>query len=206
MVDKSIHQSGSGGGKLFVARHGETEWSKVGKHTGTTDLPLIESGREVARAAGKALAGRSFVGRYVSPLRRAQETAELMGLSDLTVLDDLREWDYGNVEGISSAEMSKKIGRDWEIFRDGVGPGNTPGETVEDVAARASHVLARVLPQLADGDVILVAHGHLLRILTAVFLQEQPRFAASLMLDAGCVGVLGYHHDIPCIDSWNVRH
>lgn len=187
-------------------RHGETQWSRNGRHTGVTDLPLLPAGKAVARAAGQALAGHEFVARFVSPLQRARRTAELIGLSGLEVDEDLREWDYGGYEGLSTAQIREQVGYAWEIFSNGVVPGETPDETVEDVAARASHVLSRVTPLLEQGDVILVAHGHLLRILAAVYLRQEPRFAAQLMLDAGAVCALDHHHDIPCIDSWNTTH
>lgn len=195
-----------GKGQLVLVRHGETEWSRSGRHTGTTDLPLLPAGEAVARAAGQALAGRHFVAEFVSPLLRARETARLIGLQNLEIDDDLREWDYGGYEGRSTEQIREDLGYDWEIFSHGVIPGATPGETVEDVAARASHVLTRVQPLLADGDVILVAHGHLLRILAAAYLRQEPRFAAQLMLDAGAVCALGHHHDIPCVLSWNTTH
>lgn len=195
-----------GKGQLVLVRHGETEWSRSGRHTGTTDLPLLPAGEAVARAAGQALAGRKFVAEFVSPLQRARRTAELIGLKNLEVDDDLREWDYGGYEGLSTLQIRDKVGYDWEIFADGVVPGATPGETVEDVAARASHVLTRVMPLLEQGDVILVAHGHLLRILAAAYLRQEPRFGAQLMLDAGAVCGLSHHHGVPCIDSWNTTH
>lgn len=187
-------------------RHGETQWSRDGRHTGTTDRPLLPAGEAVARAAGQALAGRHFVAEFVSPMQRARRTAELIGLRKLEIDDDLREWDYGGYEGKSTSQIRDEVGYDWEIFSHGVIPGETPGETVEDVAARASHVLGRVVPLLDEGDVILVAHGHLLRILTASYLRQEPRFAAQLTLDAGAVSALDHHHDIPCIHSWNTTH
>lgn len=193
-------------GRLVLVRHGETQWARDGRHTGTTDLPLLPAGEAVARAAGQALAGHHFVAEFVSPLLRARRTAELIGLQNLEIDDDLREWDYGGYEGKSTPQIREEVGYDWEIFADGVIPGETPGETVEDVAARASHVLARVHPLLEQGDVILVAHGHLLRILAAAYLRQQPRFAASLQLDAGAVCALDTHHGIPTIASWNTTH
>ena len=195
-----------GTGQLVLVRHGETEWSRDGRHTGTTDLPLLPTGEAVARAAGQALAGRHFVAEFVSPLTRARRTAELMGLRNIEIDDDLREWDYGGYEGLSTPQIRAQVGYDWEIFSHGVVPGSTTAETVEDVAARASHGLGRVMPLLDEGDVVLVAHGHLLRVLAAVYLRQEPRFGAQLMLDAGAVSALGHHHDIPCIDSWNTTH
>lgn len=189
---------------LVLIRHGETEWSRSGQHTGTTDLPLLPEGEDCARRAGEFLAGVNFVAAYSSPLQRARRTAELAGLTDVQIDENLREWDYGGYEGLTTPQIREQTGDPtWEIFKDGVIPGKTPGETVEDVAARMSHVLAKVQPQLHEGNVALVAHGHALRILTAVFLQLSPRFGMRLLLDAGAVSRLGYHHDAPTIQVWN---
>ena len=194
-------------GRLVLLRHGETEWSRDGLHTGLTDLPLTDHGRAQAAEAGERLRAHGVEPALVlcSDLRRAADTAKLAGLRAQTDVD-LREWDYGGYEGKSTPQIREEVGYDWEIFADGVIPGETPGETVEDVAARASHVLARVHPLLQQGDVILVAHGHLLRILAAAYLRQQPRFAASLQLDAGAVCALDTHHGIPTIASWNTTH
>lgn len=189
---------------LVLIRHGETEWSRSGRHTGTTDLPLLPEGEACARRAGEVLSGVEFVAAYSSPLLRARHTAELAGLHDVQVEANLREWDYGGYEGLTTPQIREQTGDPtWEIFKDGVVPGATPGETVEDVAARMSHVLATVTPQLHKGNVALVAHGHALRILTAVFLQLSPRFGMRLLLDAGAVCRLGFHHDAPTIQVWN---
>ncbi|KNX37120.1 histidine phosphatase family protein [Luteipulveratus halotolerans] len=190
-------------GRLVLLRHGETEWSKSGQHTGTTDIPLTAVGEQAARDTAALLEAYDIVGVHCSPLTRARRTAELAGLTDYVVDEDLREWDYGAYEGMTTPQVREQLGYQWEIFEHGVAPGATPGETVEDVAARASHVLQRVWPQLHEGDVVLVAHGHLLRILTTVWLREQPRFGAKISLDAGSVSVLGEHHDVPTIDVWN---
>ena len=190
-------------GRLVLVRHGETQWSRDGRHTGTTDLPLLPAGEAVARAAGQALAGHHFVAEFVSPLLRARRTAELIGLQNLEIDDDLREWDYGGYEGRSTAEIREETGTAWDVFRDGVVPGPTPGETVEEVAARASRVLRRVTPTLADGDVVLVGHGHTSRVLATVWLRTTPRLAAGLTLDAAHLAVLGHHREDPCIISWN---
>lgn len=190
-------------GRVLLLRHGQTEWSLSGQHTGVTDLPLLPEGEEAARAARRFFAGRNIVAVRVSPMSRARRTADLAGLTDVTIDEDLREWDYGGYEGLSTPQIRQQLGYDWELFADGVVPGDSPGETIEDVAARASHVLDRIRSDLAVGDVVLVGHGHTSRILATVWLRTTPRFAANLTLDAGRVCVLGHHHDEPTIEMWN---
>lgn len=189
-------------GKLVLLRHGETEWSRTGRHTGLTDIPLTPHGEELARAAGELVQGYDFRLVLSSPLQRARRTAELAGL-DADIDPLLVEWDYGGYEGRTTKEIRAELGYNWTTFAHGVIRGETPGETVEEVAARASRVLTRVLPAMASGDVALVAHGHYLRILTAVFLRQAPRFAASISLDAGSVSVLGFAREQPAILAWN---
>ena len=189
-------------GKLVLLRHGETEWSKQGRHTGLTDIPLTARGEHLARNAGRLVAGYDFSLVLTSPLERAQRTAELAGLT-AEVDPLLVEWDYGGYEGRTTRDIRAELGYNWSAFTHGVIRGSTPGETVEEVAARASRVLTRVLPAMAQGDVALVAHGHLLRILTSVFLRKAPRFGAQLTLDAGSVSVLGFYREQPAILSWN---
>jgi probable phosphoglycerate mutase len=168
-----------------------------------TDLPLTRNGEQVARNLRGLLATFDFRLVLASPLQRARHTAELAGLRP-EITPDLREWDYGGYEGLTTPQIRDQLGvPDWTVFRDGVVPGDTPGETVEEVAARASRVLARVLPVLADGDVALVGHGHSLRVLTTVFLQQEPRMGAQLLLDAGSLSVLRYEHAVPSIGLWN---
>jgi len=189
-------------GKLVLLRHGETEWSRTGRHTGLTDIPLTEHGEDLARAAGELVTEYDFGLVLSSPLQRARRTAELAGL-DADIDPLLVEWDYGGYEGRTTKEIREELGYNWTTFAHGVIRGETPGETVEEVAARASRVLTRVLPAMASGDVALVAHGHYLRILTAVFLRQAPRFAASISLDAGSVSVLGFAREQPAILAWN---
>lgn len=189
-------------GKLVLLRHGETEWSKSGRHTGRTDIPLTAHGEQLARAAGELVRGYDFTLVLSSPLQRARRTAELAGL-DAEIDPLLVEWDYGGYEGRTTRDIRAELGYNWTAFAHGVIRGETPGETVEEVAARASRVLTRVLPAMADGDVALVAHGHYLRILTAVFLRQAPRFAASISLDAGSASVLGFSREQPSILAWN---
>lgn len=189
-------------GKLVLLRHGETEWSRSGKHTGLTDIPLTSRGEELARGAGRLLGDYDFSLVLTSPLQRASRTAELAGL-EAEVDHLLVEWDYGGYEGRTTREIRAELGYDWSAFTHGVIRGETPGETVEEVAARASRVLTRVLPAMAEGDVAVVAHGHFLRILTAVYLRQAPRFGAQISLDAGSVSVLSYYREHPAILSWN---
>jgi probable phosphoglycerate mutase len=189
-------------GKLVLLRHGETEWSREGRHTGLTDIPLTPHGEDLARQAGALVRGYDFGLVLTSPLQRSRRTAELAGL-DAEIDPLLIEWDYGGYEGRTSADIRAELGYNWTAFAHGVIRGKTPGETVEEVAARASRVLTRVLPAMAEGDVALVAHGHFLRILTAVFLREAPRFGARITLDAGSVSVLGFYREQPAILAWN---
>jgi len=190
-------------GRLVLVRHGETEWSRSGQHTGTTDIPLTPEGERDARALGSRLAEFDLALVLSSPLGRARRTAELAGLTP-TIDPDLVEWDYGGYEGRTTAEIRETLGDpSWTVFDDGVVPGDTPGETVEEVAARASRVLVRVEEPLRTGDVALVAHGHLLRILAATFLRQEARFGASLLLDAGAVCVLEHERGVPAIRAWN---
>jgi probable phosphoglycerate mutase len=189
-------------GKLVLLRHGETEWSRQGRHTGLTDVPLTAHGEDLARQAGELVRGYDFALALSSPLQRSRRTAELAGFhAEIDPL--LVEWDYGGYEGRTSADIRAELGYNWTAFSHGVIRGETPGETVEEVAARASRVLTRVLPAMAEGDVALIAHGHFLRILTAVFLREAPRFGARIALDAGSVSVLCYYREQPAILAWN---
>ncbi len=188
--------------EIVILRHGETEWSRSGRHTGLTDLPLTARGEAGAVAAGELLRGREFALVLASPLQRARRTAELAGLTP-EIDPELLEWDYGGYEGRTTAEIRAELGRPWSVFEDGVVPGATPGETVEEVAARGSRVLVRIAPALQRGDVALVAHGHFLRILTAVYLRQEVRFAAQLPLEAGGVCVLGHEKELTAIRAWN---
>lgn len=191
-------------GELVVLRHGETEWSRSGQHTGMTDLPLLPEGEAQARAVRRPLAERQFVEVRVSPLERARRTAELAGLSTDVIDPDLVEVDYGRWEGRTTADISAELGRTWSLWTDGTEPGDTPGESLPEVAARVDRVLARVRPRLADGDVALVAHGHLLRILTARWLGLNPESGSLFALQAGSYGLLGHEHDRPVLTGWNV--
>jgi probable phosphoglycerate mutase len=192
-------------GELVVLRHGQTEWSKSGQHTGVTDLPLLPEGEERARELRDALAGRHFAAVWVSPRQRARRTAELAGLRATAVVDDLVEMDYGGYEGRTTADISEELGREWSVWRDPVAPGRTPGETLDQVAERVDRVLGAAQPLLADGDVALVAHGHVLRVLTARYLQLPPDCGRLFALPAGSYGVLGQEHARPALTGWGLR-
>jgi broad specificity phosphatase PhoE len=192
-------------GELIVIRHGETAWSAARRHTGRTDIPLTEAGESSAAALTAALAARPVVAAFTSPAQRAARTAHLAGLAGVRTDPDLAEWDYGGYEGRTTADIRAER-PDWYLWRDGVIPGDAehPGETIEQVADRADAVLKRVTPLLADGDVVLVAHAHLLRILTARWLGQEPASGRLFRLDTGTLSTLGTEHDEPVITSWNV--
>ncbi len=198
-------------GELILLRHGETEWSRTGRHTGRTDVTLTARGEAAAAALAPALARRQIRAAFASPARRAVRTAELAGLTDARPDPDLREWDYGGYEGRTTAQIqSERPG--WYLWRDGVTPGDAdhPGETIAQVGARADAVLARLRPLLDDrgephrGDVVLVAHGHILRVLTARWLGLEPAAGRLFRLDTGTFSILGTEHGVPVIASWNV--
>lgn len=144
-----------------------------------------------------------------SPLQRAQHTAELAGLADLAgptgieIDPRLVEWDYGGYEGLTTTQIRARLSHSWTVFDDGVVPGATPGESIEAVAARVAAVLAGLAADLQEGDVALVGHGHCLRVLATVFLRQEVRMGAQLLLDAGSVSVLEYEREQPAIRSWN---
>ncbi|QKW35060.1 histidine phosphatase family protein [Actinomadura sp. NAK00032] len=192
-------------GELVLVRHGETEWSRARRHTGLTDVPLTARGEEQARSLHGALKERRIALALVSPAQRARRTAELAGLAAAETDPGLWEWDYGGYEGITTAEIRE--GRPgWFLWDDGVVPGDAahPGETVEQVGARADAVLARAVPALADGDVALVAHGHFLRVLTARRLGLEPALGRLFALGTGTLSALGTEHGRPVVSAWNV--
>ena len=189
-------------GEIVVVRHGQTDWSRTGRHTGRTDLPLLPEGEEQARAVAPLVAGRDFVQVRVSPLRRARQTADLAGLAVTDVDEDLVELDYGGYEGRTTDEISAGLGRAWSVWQDGVVPGDSPGETLAAVGDRVDRVLGRVRALLEHGDVALVAHGHVLRVLTARWLGLPPEAGGLFALPAGRVGVLGHEHARPVLTGW----
>jgi len=192
-------------GDLILLRHGETEWSLAGKHTGRTDIPLTPRGEAAAAALAPMLAHRDIVAVFTSPARRAITTASQAGLADAAPDPDLWEWDYGGYEGLTTAQIQEQH-PGWYLWRDGVIPGDAehPGETIGEVGQRADRVLARVTSLLAGGDVALVAHGHVLRVLTARYLRLEPSAGRLFRLDTGTVSTLGTEHAEPVILSWNV--
>jgi broad specificity phosphatase PhoE len=192
-------------GEIVVLRHGQTEWSRSGQHTSVTDLPLLPEGEEQARRLGETLKERTFAAVWVSPRLRARRTAELAGLTPTAVDEDLVELDYGGYEGRTTAAISEEMGRTWSIWVDGTIAGETPGETLKDVGVRVDRVLDRARPLLADGDVMLIAHGHVLRILTARWLGLEPAAGRLLALPAGSYGVLGHEHARPVLTGWGLR-
>jgi probable phosphoglycerate mutase len=192
-------------GELVVIRHGQTEWSRSGQHTSVTDLPLLPEGEEQARNLGKALADRRFVEVWVSPRQRARRTADLAGLTPTGIEDDLVEVDYGGYEGRTTMEIRAELGYPWTLWENGTVPGATPGETLAAVAVRVDRVLARVIERLADGDVALVAHGHVLRVLTARWLRLPPENGALFALPAGSYGILGHDRERQVLTGWGLH-
>jgi probable phosphoglycerate mutase len=182
---------------VYTIRHGETEWSLNGRHTGTTDIPLTENGRRLAALLRPALTRQPFALVLVSPLQRARETCALSGLADKAVVEpDLVEWNYGAYEGLTPAQIHEAA-PGWLIFRDGC-PG---GEAPDDVGARADRVIARA--RAVEGDVALFAHGHVLRVLVARWLGLPAGGGQHFLLDTGTLSVLGYYRGIPALKSWN---
>lgn len=182
---------------VFCIRHGETEWSLSGQHTGTTDIPLTENGRKLARRLAAPLAREKFALVLVSPLQRARETCALAGLGEVAIVEpDLVEWNYGSYEGLTLREIHE-IDPDWMLFRDGC-PG---GETPEQVGARVDRVIARA--RSAEGDVALFAHGHVLRTLAARWTGQLPEGGQRFLLDTGTISILGFYRDIPAVKQWN---
>lgn len=185
--------------QVWLVRHGETEWARLGRHTGRTDIPLTEVGREQAAALGRHLAGHAFTLALTSPLSRAYDTARLAGFEGRMSVDpDLAEWDYGDLEGRTTPEIREAM-PGWTIW-DGPWPG---GETVEEVGARADRVIARCLADDVTGDVVLFAHGHLLRVLAARWLRLAPAMGCLFALGTATTGVLGWDRANPVVETWN---
>lgn len=195
-----------GVGELILIRHGETEWSRSGQHAGLTDIPLTDAGVAAGKALAAALPRYHLVAAFTSPLNRALRTAELAGLVGVEPDLDLLEWDYGAYEGMTEAQITETR-PGWNLWRDGVmsGDADHPGETLKQVAARTDAVLRRVRPLLNDGDVALVAHGHLQRVLSARWLGLDPSAARLLRHpDPGTLSALGTEHEQPVISLWNL--
>ncbi|MEV5276801.1 histidine phosphatase family protein [Streptomyces sp. NPDC051994] len=193
-------------GELILVRHGETEWSISGRHTSYTDLPLTAHGEEQARSIAPLLADRPIGLVLASPLQRALRTAELAGFKNARITPDLHEWDYGGYEGVKTVDIHR--GRpDWNLWTDGVAPGpaDHPGESPAEVGERVDRVLAEAEAALraSDEDVVLFAHSHALRVLTARYLGLPASGGALFVLDTGTVSRLGREHGRPVITAWN---
>jgi probable phosphoglycerate mutase len=184
---------------IYLVRHGETEWTKSRQHTGLTDIPLTEAGERDARRLGEHLRDKSGARVFTSPLQRARRTCELAGFGAAAEIDpDLVEWDYGDYEGLTTAEIRRKR-PDWRVFRDGC-PG---GESVEAVSSRADRVIARL--RALDRDVLIFSSGHFMRVLGTRWIGLDAVCGRLLMLNTTTLSILGYEHDRsdPVIQLWN---
>jgi probable phosphoglycerate mutase len=185
------------GPEVVLVRHGETLWSRGGKHTGRTDIPLTEEGRRQSERVGEALRGRRFALVLTSPLQRAAETCRLAALGDVAVFrDELMEWDYGAYEGQTTLEIRAEV-PGWSLWREGV----PEGESAADVGRRVDRVIAEI--GAVDGDVVLFAHGHVLRVLTARWLGLPPTEGRLFALDPGTISILGHERETPVMRRWN---
>jgi broad specificity phosphatase PhoE len=183
--------------RVFLIRHGETEWSLSGQHTGMTDIALTEKGRTMPRLLAPILAKVTFARIFTSPLQRARETCALTGLGERAEIDDhLVEWNYGDYEGQTPKEIHMKV-PGWMLFRDGC-PG---GESPEDVGRRVDSVIERV--RAVEGHVALFAHGHVFRVFAARWLGLPPAAGCHFLLDTATVSVLSYYRGVPAIKRWN---
>ena len=182
--------------QLWLVRHGETEWSASGRHTSHTDLDLTEAGVEAARSVAVKLRGTSFARVLSSPLLRARRTAELAGTGSPELVEDLREWDYGDDEGLTTAQI-RESRPGWTVWRDGP----QGGETCAEVGARADRVIELV--RAVDGPVLAFSHGHFSRVLGARWLGLEVTDGAHLTLSTASVSVLGWERDTPAVLHWN---
>ena len=188
---------------VYVARHGETEWSRSGQHTGTTDLPLTEPGEEAARRLGKRLGGLRFAQVFSSPLQRARRTAELAGFAEVEILPAAIEWNYGRYEGVRTRDIQRER-PGWDLFRDGC----PEGESAADVGARADLVIGRI--RAVAGDALLFSSSHFLRVFAARWLGLDPSRGCHFVLSTAALSCFGYEHENlsePVIRLWNdARH
>jgi probable phosphoglycerate mutase len=183
--------------EVVLIRHGETEWSRSGRHTGTTDIPLTERGREEAGSLAPLLSGIDFAKVLSSPLQRARTTCELAGLGDrLEIEPDLIEWNYGEYEGLTFDQI-RKMSPEWMIFTHGCPGGESPGQ----IAARADRLIGRL--RRAEGKVALFAHGHILRVIAARWIGLPVAAGANLLLDTSTISVLGEYRGAPALKRWN---
>src|SRR4051812_26426923 len=184
--------------RLWLVRHGETEWARTGRHTSRTDVPLTDLGREQARGLRGELRGAAFSMVLSSPMQRALETARLAGFAgEVETSDDLGEWDYGADEGLTTPKI-REAGPDWSVWTDGP----SGGETITAVAERADRVIRRTLA--TEGDVLLFGHAHALRVLAARWLDQAPAEGRHYELGTGTLSVLGWERETPTIERWNV--
>lgn len=188
----------SGGVAIWLLRHGETEWSKSGQHTGTSDIPLTAAGEAAARALAPILARTPFDRVYTSPLQRARRTAELTGVGRGDIDPDLVEWDYGDYEGLTRVQVRDNQ-PGWRVWKDGAPRGESP----EQVSARADRLIERYAAQ--SGRVLLVAHGHVLRALAARWIRQPVVLGEHLLLGTGTVSVLGFDRGTPVLQRWNCQ-
>lgn len=199
MADRTPGVSATREPRVWVVRHGETEWSASGRHTSTTDIPLTAEGERQARAVAPLLDGVPFTHVFTSPMSRARHTCELAGLGDVAQVDpDLAEWNYGGYEGITTPTIRETV-PGWTIWS-GPWPG---GETPEQVGARADRVIARALE--GDGPIAVFAHGHFLRVLAARWCGLDPTEGRRFLLDPATVGILGWEHGMAAVARWNAR-
>ena len=184
-------------GEVFLIRHGETEWSLSGQHTGSTDIPLTDHGEAAARLLAPVLADRDFSLVLCSPLQRARRTCELAGLGGQASIDsDLAEWNYGSYEGLTPAAIREQH-PGWLVFRDGCPDGESPAE----VGERVDRVISRVRQN--GGRVALFAHGHVFRVFVARWIELSPSHGAHFLLDTSTLTILSYYRGIPAVKCWN---
>ena len=184
-------------GEVFLIRHGETEWSLSGQHTGSTDIPLTDHGEAAARLLAPVLADRDFSLVLCSPLQRARRTCELAGLGGQATIDpDLAEWNYGSYEGLTPAAIREQH-PGWLVFRDGCPAGESPAEMGE----RVDRVISRVRQN--GGRVALFAHGHVFRVFVARWIELSPSHGAHFLLDTSTLTILSYYRGIPAVKCWN---
>ena len=186
--------------RLVLVRHGETEWSRTGRHTGRTDVPLTDHGREQAKRLGLLLQGRTFSRVLSSPLVRALDTCRLAGFDDpVELVDDLREWDYGAYEGRTRVEISTEV-PGWTVWTHPI----VGGESLDDLGRRVDRVIAATLP--IGGDVLIFSHGHCLRVLAARWIEEPPGLGSRLELATATVSELGWEQDRRVVEGWNATN
>ena len=183
--------------EVYLIRHGETEWSASGRHTGVTDLPLTANGRRIASALRHALARESFALVLTSPLQRARETCDLAGFAGRAQVDrDLMEWNYGSYEGLTTTEIRALV-PGWLLFRDGCPDGEKP----DQIGARVDRLISHVRD--VTGNVALFAHGHLFRVFAARWIGLPVSAGSNFLLDTATLNILGYYREIPAVHRWN---